>query len=172
MLPLARSHSSPPPPPPLTPAAGPAADFYHANALLPLSDEAIVARVQAHLATCETAFASARVLDSAVLRFRSAVTHFAPGSYAHRPEQTTSLPGVFIAGDYVKGLRHGANGLSQERAYVTGLAAANLVIDRLRVGRRVEVLDVEADEPHIAAAKAAAKAARALREGLLGAESY
>ena len=29
------------------------ADFYNASALLPLSDEAIVARVKAHLETCE-----------------------------------------------------------------------------------------------------------------------
>ena len=29
------------------------ADFYNASALLPLSDDAIVARVKAHLETCE-----------------------------------------------------------------------------------------------------------------------
>ena len=38
---------------------------------------------------------------------------------------------------------HGANGLSQERAYVTGLTAANLVIDKCGVGQKAAVLDVE-----------------------------
>ena len=37
-----------------------AADFYHANTLLPLSDEEIVARVMANVAACEPAFAAAK----------------------------------------------------------------------------------------------------------------
>ena len=42
-------------------------------------------------------------------------------SYAYRPNQCTSIANVFIAGDWVKDVPHGANGLSQERAYVTGV---------------------------------------------------
>jgi hypothetical protein len=57
--------------------------------------------------------AGAQVVDSIVLRYPRAVTHFSPGCYAHRPFQATSIPNVFMAGDYVKGLPHGANGLSQ-----------------------------------------------------------
>ena len=38
-----------------------AADFYHANELLPLSDEEIVQRVHRNLVICEPAFAEARV---------------------------------------------------------------------------------------------------------------
>ena len=57
----------------------------------------------------------AQVVDSAVLRFPKAVTHFSAGSYSSRPLQTTSLPNVFMAGDWVKGVPHGANGLSQVR---------------------------------------------------------
>lgn len=53
------------------------------------------------------------MVDSAVLRFPKAVTHFSAGSYSSRPLQTTSLPNVFMAGDWVKGVPHGANGLSQ-----------------------------------------------------------
>ena len=48
-----------------------------------------------------------------MLRFPMAVTHFSPGSYASRPLQTTSFGNVFMAGDWVKGVPHGANGLSQ-----------------------------------------------------------
>ena len=63
------------------------------------------------------------------------------------------MPNLFLAGDWVKGVPHGANGLSQERAWVTGLTAANLVVDQLGVGQRAQVIPVEADEPHIVAAK-------------------
>lgn len=55
---------------------------------------------------------------------------------------------------------HGANGLSQERAYVTGLTAANLVVDRFGVGSKAVVLDVEPDEPHIASLRSLDKAVR------------
>ncbi len=54
-----------------------------------------------------------QVVDSAVLRFPKAVTHFSPGSYTSRPLQTTSFANVFMAGDWVKDVPHGANGLSQ-----------------------------------------------------------
>ena len=38
-----------------------AADFYHANTLLPLSDAEIVAKVKQNLDTCEPAFQAAQV---------------------------------------------------------------------------------------------------------------
>ncbi|KAF8066234.1 pds [Scenedesmus sp. PABB004] len=127
----------------------------------------IVARVKSHLEACEPAFRDAAVVDSAVLRFPKAVTHFSPGSYVARPYQVTSLRNVFIAGDWVKGVPHGANGLSQERALVTGLIAANLVIDACGGrGAKAVVLDVEPDEPHVAAAKAANQAVRGVLDGL------
>ena len=94
-----------------------------------------------------------QVVDSAVLRFSNAVTHFSPGSYKSRPLQRTSIGNVFMAGDWVKGLDHGANGLSQERAYITGLSAANLVIGWLSHGQPCEILPVQEDEPHVAAGK-------------------
>ncbi|GAX73691.1 hypothetical protein CEUSTIGMA_g1142.t1 [Chlamydomonas eustigma] len=143
------------------------ADFYNAAALLPLSDQDIVDRVKGHLETCEpAAFKGTQVLDSAVLRFPKAVTHFSPGSHQYRPYQNTSIPNLFVAGDWVKGVLHGANGLSQERAYVTGLIAANLVVDRLGMGSRARILDTEPDEPHIQIAKEAARQARMVIESL------
>lgn len=39
-----------------------------------------------------------QVVDSAVLRFSKAVTHFSPGSYTSRPTQQTSLSNVFMSG--------------------------------------------------------------------------
>lgn len=70
-------------------------------------------------------------------------------------------------GDWVKGVPHGANGLSQERAYVTGLVAANLVMQRLGGGgQQAEILDVDPDEPHIAAARTAARSARQFADAL------
>jgi uncharacterized protein with NAD-binding domain and iron-sulfur cluster len=56
--------------------------------------------------------------------------------------QATSIRNVVMAGDWVKGVDHGANGLSQERAYVTGLQAANLVVERLGVGQQGPILQV------------------------------
>lgn len=40
---------------------------------------------------------------------------------------------------------------------MTGLRAANLVIEELGFGSPVKILDVEEDEPHIAAGKQLAK---------------
>ena len=60
------------------------ADFYNSSQLMPLSDDAIVARVASHIAKCEPGFEGARVVDSAVVRCAKAVTHFSPGSYVNR----------------------------------------------------------------------------------------
>jgi uncharacterized protein with NAD-binding domain and iron-sulfur cluster len=136
------------------------ADFYHSNTLMPLSDTEIVKRVKQHVETCEPAFKDAKVVDSIVLRFARAVTHFSVGSYVHRPLPSTSIPNLFLCGDWVKGVPHGANGLSQERAYVTGLTAANLVVGALGVGEQASIIDVDPDEPHVAVARSAIRTLR------------
>ncbi|CAL5218947.1 g699 [Coccomyxa viridis] len=143
-----------------------AADFYHSNALMAMTDADIVARVHKNLCICEPGFSGAKVVDSAVLKFPKAVTHFSAGSYSSRPLQTTSFPNVFMAGDWVKGVPHGANGLSQERAYVTGLRAANMVVDQLGSGIHASILPVEPDEPYIAALKGTAKTIKSGLESL------
>lgn len=48
----------------------------------------------------------------------------------------------------------------QERAYVTGLRAANMVIDHLGKGTQAHIRDTEADEPHLAFGKSLFKAVR------------
>lgn len=129
------------------------ADFYGASALLPLSDEEIVNKVYSNICKCDPIFRDASIVDSAVLRFTNAVTHFSPGSYAHRPRQATSSPAIVLAGDYVKDVPHGANGLSQERAWVTGLLAANMILDFFQMDGMAHIYPSHEDEPHIALAK-------------------
>lgn len=105
-------------------------DLYNAGSLLPLSDDAIVDRLlHTYLAP---ALASSGVdaaalrppTDASVLRFRRAATRFAPGSAELLPPiVSSSLRNVFVAGDCVaQGPgSHGCKGLSQEKAYASGL---------------------------------------------------
>jgi uncharacterized protein with NAD-binding domain and iron-sulfur cluster len=95
-----------------------------------------------------------QVAESIVLRAPECATIFSPGSFRNRPAQRTDMPNLFLAGDFVRETpMHGADGLSQERALVTGLKAANLVVEKLGVGMPATILNVEEDEVHIAAAK-------------------
>lgn len=122
------------------------ADFYHANQLLPMDDQQIVAKVHRDLATCIPAFGSATVIDHSVVRLPRAVTHFAPGSYQSMLPRTTPINNLFMSGDWIIN-RHGS--WSQEKAYVTGLEAANSVIERFKLGVPASIIPVEPDEPHI-----------------------
>lgn len=125
-------------------------DFYHANQFLPLSNEEIVPLVKRDLATCIPEFGEAEVIDSSIIRLPRAVTHFAPGSYRSMLPAQTSINNLFMSGDWIIN-RHGS--WSQEKAYVTGLEAANLVIERFRRGSKAGIIPVEADEPHIQTAR-------------------
>lgn len=122
------------------------ADFYHANQFLPLSDEEIISIVKGYLKTCIPAFAQANIIDSSVIRLHQAVSHFAPGSYRYLLPAQTSFDNIFMSGDWIVN-RHGS--WSQEKAYVTGLEAANLVISHFQTGNYANIIPVEADEPHI-----------------------
>lgn len=138
-------------------------DFYHANQLLPLSDDAVIQKVMKdYLTRCEPRFAGAQVVDSSVLRFKNAVTLFGPGSHQHMPSTTTSFQNVFMSGDWLRQGpgAHGARGLSQEKAFVTGLIAANAAAASVGLQAQVEILAVDEDEAHIAAGKAAVQGAR------------
>jgi uncharacterized protein with NAD-binding domain and iron-sulfur cluster len=122
------------------------ADFYHANQLLPMSDEQIVAKVQRDLTTCIPDFGQAKVIDRSIVRVKEGVTHFFPGSYQYLLSAQTSIPNLFMSGDWIV-TRHGS--WSQEKAYVTGLEAANLVIEQFGIGTKANIIPVEPDEPHI-----------------------
>ncbi|HEY9829914.1 MAG TPA: FAD-dependent oxidoreductase [Stenomitos sp.] len=140
------------------------ADFYHANQLLPLSDEQIVEKVQRDLATCIPAFGEAKVIDSCVIRVPQGVTHFAPGSYQYLMPAVTTIENIFMSGDWIV-TRHGS--WSQEKAYVTGLEAANIAIAYLGYGRNANIIPVEPDEPHIQLGRAINKTVRGLGKDLL-----
>ena len=74
------------------------------------------------------AFQGAKVVDYYIQRYPGAVNHFAPNSYKLRPPlQLADIGNCVVAGDWVRmGSReHGAKGLCQERAYVSGIEAAN-----------------------------------------------
>ncbi|BAY23634.1 amine oxidase [Calothrix sp. NIES-2100] len=140
------------------------ADFYHANQFLNLSDAEIVPIVQRYLATCVPGFREAKVIDSSVIRLANAVTHFAPGSYRHMLPAKTSLANVFMSGDWIVN-RHGS--WSQEKAYVTGLEAANLVVSYLGTGQPSVILPVEADEAHIQVARSLNQTVRHLSKSIM-----
>ena len=140
------------------------ADFYHANQLLAMSDEQIVEKVKRDLATCLPEFKKANIIDSSVIRVAQGVTHFAPGSYQYLLKATTSIENMFMSGDWIV-TNHGS--WSQEKAYVTGLEAANLVIEQLGVGNKANIIPVEADEPHIQIARMINKTVRDVGKSLL-----
>ncbi len=123
-------------------------DFYHANQFIPLDDKEIIPIVQQYLTTCVPGFRDANVVDSSVIRLPQAVSHFAPGSYRHMLPARTSFANVFMSGDWIIN-RHGS--WSQEKAFVTGLEAANMAISYLGEGSYANILPVEADEVHIQA---------------------
>ena len=141
-------------------------DYYHANQLLALDDDQVLRQVQQDLAGCIPAFGEAKIVDHAVVRIPQGVTHFAPGSYRYLLPATTSFENLFMAGDWIV-TRHGS--WSQEKAYVTGLEAANRVITALGQGQPAEILPVIPDEPHIQVMRAVN---RFVRQGLQGLPSF
>jgi uncharacterized protein with NAD-binding domain and iron-sulfur cluster len=87
-----------------------------------LDDEEVLPLVQENLAGCLPEFGEAQIVDHSVIRIPQGVTHFAPGSYQYLLPGQTSFQNVFMSGDWIV-TRHGS--WSQEKAYVTGLEAAN-----------------------------------------------
>ncbi|OSX73647.1 hypothetical protein BU14_0333s0035 [Porphyra umbilicalis] len=157
------------------------ADFYHAAPLLPLADGPLVDLVLTAVAAVAgtAALPPSAVTAVAITRLPAAVTHFAPGAMDALPHGVAAagLPGVYLAGDWVD--RAGHPSWSQEKACVTGLAAAAAVVDGGALGlsaaavaaaapRRTPVVPVPPPEPHVAAAAGAARVVRGVGAGLRG----
>ncbi|MEO0948475.1 MAG: FAD-dependent oxidoreductase [Cyanobacteria bacterium J06641_5] len=139
-------------------------DFYHANQLLLMDNESLLAKIQSDLATCIPAFGEAKIVDSSIIRVPQGVTHFAPGSYQYLLSARTPIPNLFMSGDWIV-TRHGS--WSQEKAYVTGLEAANLAIEYCEQGKPAEIIPIEPDEPHIQVARELNRSLRQIAEALL-----
>lgn len=139
-------------------------DYYHANQFLPLDDAQILPLVQSNLAGCIPDFGNAQIVDHSVIRLPQAVSHFAPGSYQYLLPCQTSVSNLWMSGDWIV-TRHGS--WSQEKAYVTGLEAANQVIQHLATGHTAPILPIEADEPHIAIGRALNRTIRQLSQPFL-----
>lgn len=112
-----------------------ACDFYNAGALITLPDDELVRILMDDLLpSAVPAFQNAKVLDQWVGRYPGVVSWFAPGTFTKRPPLHGAgrevLPNVKCAGDWVRlgDREHGAKGLCQERAYVTGLEAGNALL--------------------------------------------
>jgi uncharacterized protein with NAD-binding domain and iron-sulfur cluster len=131
-----------------------ACDFYNAGGLMSLSDEDLVKILTDELLpSAVTKFADAKLVDSWVGKYPGVVSWFSPGSFDKRPPLEGAgkdvLPNIKCAGDWVRmGEReHGAKGLCQERAYVSGFEAANsLMKSTCEKFQPHEVLPVREDE--------------------------
>jgi uncharacterized protein with NAD-binding domain and iron-sulfur cluster len=120
-------------------------DYYHADKLIVMSDEAIVKKVKQDLDTIlGSQCRIAAVDDAAIVRIPEGVNWYFPGSWQDMPDvQSQAVSNLYFAGDIVR-TKHAS--WSQEKAFVTGMEAANLVL-----GRPVDegVIPVAADEAHV-----------------------
>lgn len=113
-----------------------ACDFYNAGSLMSVSDDQLIDILMKDLLPeAVPEFRDAKVVDSWVGKYPGAVSYFSPGSFDRRPpmQGDPAVPRIKFAGDWVRmgDQEHGAKGLCQERAYVSGLQAANLVLDEV-----------------------------------------
>ena len=144
-------------------------DYYYASGLLQQSDSDILQTTLTALRrACPEALSSlssSDIEDSVILRLGRAVTHFAPGTFKDLPPiKAPSLENFFFCGDWVD--RAGHRSWSQEKALVTGYQAALGAAEELSrsssaIRRALPLiprpLDVEPDEPHVAAGRRLAK---------------
>lgn len=126
-----------------------ACDFYNAGSLINLPDKDIVDILMKELLpSAVPQFADAEVVDSWVGKYPGTVSWFSPGSYTKRPPLEgagkTVLPNIKCAGDWVNmGEReHGAKGLCQERAFVSGIEAANALLNSTLTEKGLEKLNL------------------------------
>jgi hypothetical protein len=131
-----------------------ACDFYNSGSLMSLSDDQIIDILMKDLLPeAVPEFRDAKVVDSWVGKFEGTVSLFGPGTFPRRPplQGAPEVSNIKCAGDWVRmgELEHGAKGLCQERAYVSGLQAGNLILDEV-VGKsrlyKHPVLPVREDE--------------------------
>lgn len=141
-----------------------AADFYNGGAIACLSDDDIVKLLTDELLPAAVpGFKGVKAVDFEVRRYPGAVSWFSPGSYSKRPPLETSISNIVCAGDWVRmgDREHGAKGLCQERAYVSGLEAGNSLLRRCVVsgagvsgGASHPVIPIRPDEAQVVLGRA------------------
>ena len=136
-------------------------DFYNADSILVMDEDAIVSKVKGYLDNIlGDAARNAEVVDAAVIKLPEAVNWYFPGSYKSMPSvKSGSISNLYFAGDIVK-TRHGS--WSQEKAYVTGIEAANMI-----KGKSVteNIIPLPSDEPHVSAGRIASSILRSTLGG-------
>lgn len=107
-----------------------------ASELTALTNEKIRDMLWSDLQSAVSAARTAKLLHFQIIREKRATPMLTPQVQQHRPGASTSIPGLFLAGDIVQ------NGLSAtiEGAIRNGVAAARLV---LRSTRAVEMREIE-----------------------------
>ena len=123
-----------------------------------MDDKQIVEKVKSDLNTIlGVNCATAKVVDAAVVKLPNAVNWYFPDSYRDMPDlKSKALSNVYFAGDLVR-TRHGS--WSQEKAFVTGIEASNLVQGKeLTDG----VIPLPKDEAHVAFGRSAVSTFRKL----------
>ena len=136
-------------------------DYYHAASLLVMDDKSIVEKAKADLDTmlgqdCK----DANVLDAAVVKLPQAVNWYSPGSYANMPDvRSKEIPNVYFSGDLVRS-RHGS--WSQEKAFVSGIEAANAILQKRPTDG---IIPLAPEEFHVALGRTAVKNFKTLLGG-------
>jgi len=133
-------------------------DYYHAASLIVMDDETIVQKAKQDIDTILGKSAiEAEVIDAAVVRLPSAVNWYSPGSYANMPDaKSETILNAYFVGDLVRS-RHGS--WSQEKAFVTGIEAANQILGK---NTNEGIIPLSPDEIHVAAGRKALAASKTL----------
>lgn len=134
-----------------------ACDFYNSAALMSLSSEDIIKILMNDLLpSAVPEFKDCKVIDCHVEKYFNAVSWFSPGSYDCRPSTVDpSISNLFMAGDWIKLDRetekNTAKGLCQERAFVTGIVAANAMINKGKLSNNNvgKIIPIREDEPQV-----------------------
>jgi uncharacterized protein with NAD-binding domain and iron-sulfur cluster len=134
-----------------------AANFIYAQRAAAMDDAALVRAAHAELALFVPEAARARVIHADVHRIPMAICQPRPGTESRRPSTRTSVPGLFIAGDWTRT----ALPSSMESAARSGFLAAEAILADLGRPRRFS-LGVRSRDGFAGLVRATTVAARAL----------
>ena len=134
-------------------------DFFRADSLGSMEDKEVV---QVTLKAIAAALKipnihESLVADLSVVRANNAVSHFCVNSASWSPDVKLS-EGLYICGDWVD--RTGHASWSTEKAVVTGIQAANALVDDYHLKSNVKVIPAASDTPQLAGLRQLARTIR------------